>query len=200
MTAQKPKQLVPVPWHFYQHYPADFHVYGRIRDTDEPCTARSLAEAGDPPPPDEDRLTPEREVGERHRRDVFGPKPARPEDSPEHVPGLPEELCPTGDDLVVDQSWQLHRLMQNRDITHLIYTGWALNWCLWFSPCGMGDMQRKGYLCSAVRGGCVAIENRESADREGNLEYAFWKTATLFGYIFDLHEFTHALRQGVPVE
>ena len=31
-------------------------------------------------------------------------------------------------------------------------------------------MNRKGYLCSAVRGGCVAIENRESAVGEKNLE------------------------------
>jgi hypothetical protein len=93
----------------------------------------------------------------------------------------------------VAKSWQLHRLMASRGIDHLIYTGWALNWCLWFSPCGMCDMQRKGYLCSAVRGGCVAIENRESTDTESNLEYAYWKTTTMFGYVFGLHELTGAL-------
>jgi len=280
MATQKEKQIVKVPWHFYQHYPADFsawsraargfrgwtsevrdldlqrtalllmhlpdagltpdtewgpdcprpdllgtvewvprtielcqrrlprlvtaartaklqvvHVYGGIRDTTEPCTARSLAEVGEPPPSDTDRLASNSEVLQRHKRDVFGPMPSRPKDSPDHVPGLCAELCPTGNDLVVAQTWQLHRLMKNRDITHLIYTGWALNWCLWFSPCGMCDMQRKGYLCSAVRGGCVAIENRESADTEGNLDYAYWKTTTMFGYIFDLHELTHVLRQ-----
>ena len=172
------------------------HVYGSIQDKAEPCTARSLSEAGEPPPPDPDRIHPQPDVSDRHRRDVFGPTTPRPGASPDHVLGLPEVLQPTGNDLVVDQAWQLHRLMANRKITHLIYTGWALNWCLWFSPCGMCDMQRKGYLCSAVRGGCVAIENRESADTEGNLEYAYWKTTTMFGYIFDLHELAHELRSA----
>jgi hypothetical protein len=280
MARSKEKRAIEVPWHFYQHYPADFsawsraargfngwtseardldlrhtaillmhlpdagltpdsewgpdcqrpdllgtvewvpramelcqyrlprlvnaarsanlqivHVYGAIHDKTEPCTARSLAEAGEPPPTDEDRVITNDEVFQQHSRDVFGLMPSRPEGSPDHVPGLPEELNPTNNDLVVAQSWQLHRLMENRDITHLIYTGWALNWCLWFSPCGMSDMKRKGYLCSAVRGGCVAIENRESADTESNLEYAYWKTSTMFGYIFDLHELTRALQE-----
>ena len=169
------------------------HIYGRIQDESEPCTARSLSEAGDPPPPDPERLNPDSNVGDLHRLDVFGPQEPRPDGSPDHVPGLPDVLRPADDDLVVDQAWQLHRLMNGRGITHLIYTGWALNWCLWFSSCGMCDMQRKGYLCSAVQGGCVAIENRESADTESNLEYAYWKTTTMFGYTFDLHELTRAL-------
>jgi hypothetical protein len=288
MTAPEANRTISIPWHFYQHYPADFsawsraargfqgwtsevrdldldrtalllmhlpdagltpdaewgpdclrpdllgtvewvprtmelcahrlprlvtaarsagllvvHVLGSIGDPQEPCAARSLVEVGPPPPPDPDCRTPDPEVAARHRRDVFGPLPSRPADSPlggsctpDHMPGLPAELRPQGNDLVVAESYQLHRLMQNRDIIHLLYTGWALNWCLWFSPCGMSDMQRKGYLCSAVRGGCVAIENRESADTEANLEYACWKTTTMFGYIFDLHELTAALRKS----
>lgn len=281
MAKARAKRVIKVPWHFYQHYPADFsawsraargfrgwtsevrdldvshtalllmhlpdagltpdtewgpncqrpdllgtvewvprtmelcthrlpslvraartaglqvvHVYGGISDPKGPCAARSLAEAGSPPPPDEDRLAPDPEVSARHTRDVFGTTFPRPPGSPEHVPGLPTELQPTGNDLVVAESYQLHRLMKKRGIAHLIYTGWALNWCLWFSPCGMSDMQRKGYLCSAVGGGCVAIENRESADTEANLEYAYWKTTTMFGYIFDLHELAAALRKA----
>lgn len=173
------------------------HVYGGIGDPQEPCAARSLREAGSPPPGDEDRIASDAKASERHTLDVFGTTFPRPTGSPEHTPGLPKVLCPQGNDLVVAESWQLHRLMKNRGITHLVYTGWALNWCLWFSPCGMSDMQRKGYLCSAVRGGCVAIENRESADTESNLEYAYWKTTTMFGYIFDLHELTAALKKSM---
>ena len=43
--------------------------------------------------------------------------------------------------------------------------------------------------------GCVAIENKESAVGEQKLEYALWKTSTMFGYAFERHELTHALRQ-----
>ena len=38
-------------------------------------------------------------------------------------------------------------------------------------------------------------EARESAVGERNLEYAYWKTSTMFGYVFDLHELTTALRR-----
>ena len=172
------------------------HVYGGIPDPKEPCAARSLAEAGSPPPSDEERVPPDADVSRRHTLDVFGTLFKRPEGSPDHEAGLPQVLRPQGDDLVVSESWQLHRLMKKRGITHLLYTGWALNWCLWFSPCGMSDMDRKGYLCSAVRGGCVAIENRESADTESNLEYAYWKTSTMFGYLFDLKELTSELTKS----
>ncbi len=171
------------------------HVLMSSGDPTDPCVARSMAEFGPAPEPDKEVLAPEQRSTVHRERDVFGEMPKRPPGSPEHANGMPGELRPQGNDLVVWQAYQLHRLMSQRGINHLMYTGWALNWCLWFSPCGMSDMRRKGYLCSAVRGGCVAIENRESADNEGNLEYAYWKTSTMFGYIFELHELTACLRK-----
>lgn len=167
------------------------HVRSRIDDWLQPQAARSLAEAGPAPVTNNDRIT----TDAQHGQDVFGPMPERPAGSPKHFIGLPNELRTHGNDLVVTESWQLHRLMKNRGITHLIYTGWALNWCLWFSPGGMSDMARYGYRCSAVRRGCVAIENRESAATEANLEYAYWQTSTMFGYIFELADLTAALAQ-----
>ena len=106
---------------------------------------------------------------------------------------FPPGLEPQGDDLVCCESWELHRLMKARGIVHLIYTGWALNWCLWFSPCGMTDMNRLRYRISVVRGGCVAIENAQSAEREGNLEYGYWHTAAMFGYVLELEELKASL-------
>ncbi len=154
-------------------------------------------EAGEPPPPDEDVLTAEPLPDWKNQlnRDVFDLPRKGPKQVPPHEFSLPDVFLPQGSDIVAQYPWQLHRLLKNRGIDHIIYTGWALNWCLWFSPCGMADMSRKGYMCSAVRGGCVAIENRESAVGELNLEYALWKTSTMFGYVFELHELTHALRE-----
>jgi len=173
-----------------------------------PIWEQCVKEAGAPPPEDTDRIAKDPKVAAQHTRDVFdlprqsltpGPSPSgRGEKGavPPHEFALPRELWPQGNDVIAQHPWQLHRLLQKRGITHIIYSGWALNWCLWFSPCGMCDMDRKGYLCSAVRGGCVAIENAESSVGEKNLEYAYWKTSTMFGYIFDLHELQGALRQA----
>lgn len=168
------------------------HVHTRKEYQTGPCWERSVAEAGDPPGDDTDRIDDEGLLA-THRRDVFQLAP-RPDGSPEHTWGMPEVLMPQRDDLVAGETWRLHRLMKRRGINHLIYCGWALNWCLWFSSGGMCDMSRHGYLCSAVPGGCVAIENREAAEAEANLEYALWKTAVMFGYVFDLDELTEALR------
>lgn len=168
------------------------HVHTRKEYQTGPCWERSVAEAGDPPGDDTDRIDDEGLLA-AHRRDVFQLAP-RPDGSPEHTWGMPEVLMPQRDDLVAGETWRLHRLMKRRGINHLIYCGWALNWCLWFSSGGMCDMSRHGYLCSAVPGGCVAIENREAAEAEANLEYALWKTAVMFGYVFDLDELTEALR------
>jgi len=165
-----------------------FHMSGSVWE-------RCVAEAGSPPPADADVISGPPAWHEDHRRDVFGLPREAPPKVPPHEFTLPEAFRPQGDDIVAQHAWQLHRLLERRGVDHIIYAGWALNWCLWFSPCGMADMSRKGYTCSAVRGGCVAIENRESAVGEGNLEYAFWKTSTMFGYVFDLHDLTSALRE-----
>lgn len=162
--------------------------------TEGPIWDKCVAEAGSPPPPDEDCIAKDPKLVTRHMRDVFDLYRPQPQEVPPHTFSLPAELLPQGDDIIAQYPWQLHRLLKNRGRNHILYTGWALNWCLWFSPCGMSDMDRKGYVCSAVRGACVAIENRESAVGEKNLEYAYWKTSTMWGYIFEYHELVHALR------
>ena len=170
-----------------------------------PVWEKSLTEAGDPPPPDADGIPRNEDRWARHTRDVFDlPRDNRAAievEAPQIVGSDRYDILePQPQDICAAYSWQLHRLLKNRDVDHVIYCGWALNWCLWFSPGGMSDMSRKGYMCSAVRGGCVAIENRESAVGEKNLEYAYWKTSTMFGYVFDLHELTTGLRKRTAAD
>lgn len=165
---------------------------------DFPQRQRSIAEAG-PAPAASTELTPLEDVSydtwsaERDRR-IFPPMVAKP-DAPKDVEHVyfPRDAQPSGDDLVAVHTWELHRLMKARGIVNLIYTGWALNWCLWFSPCGMLDMERLRYRPYAVRGACVAIENAESAVGEKNLDYAYWQTAAKFGYLFERDELTESL-------
>ena len=164
-----------------------------------PQRQRSIAEVGPPPAPQLDPL-PEDPQGDWHAarfKRVFRPA-ERPPGSPDTEETLfPPGLEPRDNDLVCAQTWELHRLLSARGIISLIYAGWALNWCLWFSECGMNDMQRLRYRVFAVRGACVAIENAESAEAEGHLEYAYWMTSAKFGDLFDSQELCSALR-SVP--
>jgi len=105
---------------------------------------------------------------------------------------FPSGIGPEGDDLVCVYTHQLNSVLRKRRIWCLTYCGFAINWCLWHSPCGMVDMQRLGYTCGAIRQGVVAVENRESVRTRANHEYAMWKTAHMFGYVLDDGDFIRA--------
>lgn len=79
---------------------------------------------------------------------------------------------------------ELHALASAHGLNHLIYVGFALNWCLLMSPGGMVDMKRYGYLCSAVADGIVTVE--PGADPNGTREHesALWRVAVEFGFVF----------------
>ncbi|MHC4871962.1 MAG: hypothetical protein ACYTFY_08960, partial [Planctomycetota bacterium] len=68
---------------------------------------------------------------------------------------------------------------------HLNYCGFAINVCLWHSPCGMFDMKKLGYRCGCIKQGTVAVENAESAAGEKNHAYAMWWTAMHYGWMME---------------
>lgn len=100
---------------------------------------------------------------------------------------------PQDDEGVADNAHQLAALCQDVGVNHLIYTGFAVNWCLLMSPGGMVDMRRRGVMCSALRQAVTAVENRESARGEGHKEEALWRIALAFGFVFDVDEFSKRL-------
>jgi hypothetical protein len=100
-----------------------------------------------------------------------------------------EAARPQGDEGIAEDAHQLFALCQAAGINHLIYTGFAINWCLLMSPGGMVDMKRTGILCSALRQAVTAVENRESARCETHKEEALWRVALAFGFVFDVDDF-----------
>lgn len=105
--------------------------------------------------------------------------------APEALPLESEGIAETGD--------ALHRLCQQHNINHLIYIGFAINWCLLMSPGGMVEMKRYGYLCSTVAEATAAVESRESSPLQGEYRQALWRVAVEFGFVFHHHELISAL-------
>ncbi|MBC7287148.1 MAG: isochorismatase family protein, partial [Armatimonadetes bacterium] len=95
---------------------------------------------------------------------------------------------------VVENAHQLFAWCRAKGINHLIYAGFAVNWCLLMSPGGMIDMSRHGLMCSVFRDATTAVENRESARAELNKQEALWRVALAFGFVFDTEDFIAALR------
>ncbi len=106
---------------------------------------------------------------------------------------FPEEARPCGDEGIAEDANQLTALCNALGVNHLVYIGFALNWCLLMSPGGMLDMSRQGFLCSTIRQATTAVECRETARDERNKQEALWRVALAFGFVFDVDAFITGL-------
>ncbi|MFC5648198.1 hypothetical protein ACFPYJ_03525 [Paenibacillus solisilvae] len=106
---------------------------------------------------------------------------------------FPHEAKPQGNEAIAATSEQLFALCRQEEVNHLIYTGFAINWCLLLSPGGMADMSKKGILCSAIRQAVTAVENKETARQELNKELALWRVALAFGFVYDADDIIQAI-------
>lgn len=108
---------------------------------------------------------------------------------------FPPQAMPEAGEPVVINSHQLNAVCREKGIWHLVYIGFAINWCLLASPGGMIDMRRMGYVCSTIRQATTAVENRETCTDEIAKEVALWRVALMFGYVFDVDPFVSGLQQ-----
>lgn len=105
---------------------------------------------------------------------------------------------PVGEEPIAKNGAQLAALCRAHGVNHLVYVGFALNWCLLMSPGGMVDMARHGCLCSTIREATTAVENAETARDEREKQQALWRVALEFGFVFSLDDFVRALPKISP--
>ncbi len=157
-----------------------------------PQYQRTLAEVTTPEPAPQEGAVRPKDADVPTTEERFGPEFSKAPES--EAMDFPKGLGPEGNDLVAVTTHELNTLMRNRKIWHLTYCGFAINWCLWHSPGGMVDMRRLGYTCGCIKQGTVAVESKESIGTLGNHAYAMWKTAHMFGFVLDDHDFIQACR------
>jgi len=110
----------------------------------------------------------------------------------QHV-DFPPQVRPLADEGIAENGHQLFALCKQAGINHLIYTGFAINWCLLLSPGGMHEMSQRGIMCSAIRQATTAVENKETARHQLCKQVALWRVALAFGFVFDVDDFIAAL-------
>lgn len=103
---------------------------------------------------------------------------------------------PVGAEPIAKDGFQLGAICRAHGVNHLIYVGFAINWCLLMSPGGMIDMSRQGCLCSTIDEAVTAVENRETARQELEKAQALWRIAVEFGFVFGLEDFLRVLEQN----
>jgi hypothetical protein len=108
---------------------------------------------------------------------------------------FPADAKPRDDEWVATTSHQLIALCRRFGITHIVCACFAVNWCLVMSPGGMMDLSRAGVFCATIGQAVTAVENRESARGEKYKEEGLWRVAIAFGFVYDVDDFTSAIRQ-----
>jgi hypothetical protein len=103
------------------------------------------------------------------------------------------EARPVGEEGIAEDGRQLAALCRERGVNHLVYLGFAVNWCMLMSPGGMLDMRRQGLICSVIREAVTAVENRETARAQREKEQALWRISLEFGFVFGVADFVSAL-------
>ncbi|MBP1990474.1 hypothetical protein [Paenibacillus eucommiae] len=113
---------------------------------------------------------------------------------------FPKEAEPQGDEKIAATTNQLYALCREEGVNHLIYSGFAINWCLLLSPGGMAEISKHGIMCSAVREAVTAVENKETAGQELNKALALWRVALAFGFVYKADDLIHALSGKVAFQ
>ena len=103
------------------------------------------------------------------------------------------EARPLDYEYIATNAPQLFAVCRKLGLNHLIYAGFAINWCLLLAPGGMRDMARHGLICSAVREAVTAVENKETARNETCKEVALWRVANAFGFVYRLGDLMRGL-------
>lgn len=111
-------------------------------------------------------------------------EPSREEWNREHLHERRIVSClePQPEDLVIKTGEQLHRLCCHREIAHLIYGGFAANFCVPGRDYGTRAMGARGYNITLLRDGTTAIEAHSTLDEMALTRAAIFEAEMRIGH------------------
>ncbi len=132
---------------------------------------RELGFAATPPPPD---WPPEDFRSRKGDYAIFDkpPEPARDQWVKEFDKQrrIVQDIAPVEQDFVIATGEQLHRLLRDRRILHLLYCGFAANMCVPGRDYGTRAMKQRGYNIILLRDCTAAIEAAHTFEQWGLTE------------------------------
>ena len=99
------------------------------------------------------------------------------------------------DDFVVATGQQLHDLLKARGVLHLIYVGFATNWCVLGRDYGIRSMARRGYNIVLLREATTGVEFPDTLDKLMTTEIAIREVEQQYGFTASNADFYGACRQ-----
>ncbi len=104
------------------------------------------------------------------------------------------DVAPVVGDVVVATGDQLHSLLRKKGVLHLIYAGFATNWCVLNKDYGFRAMTWRGYNGVILRDGTTAVETHETHTTEQLRDFAVLSMEMTMGYSSTVDELIAALK------
>lgn len=86
------------------------------------------------------------------------------------------------DEFVITTGQQLHELLEERGILHLLYAGFATNWCVLGRDYGIRSMSRYGYNIILLRDATTGVEFPDTYDNLFTTEIAIREVEQQYGF------------------
>ena len=99
------------------------------------------------------------------------------------------------DDFVIATGQQLHHLAKERSILHLIYAGFATNWCILNRDYGMRAISRRGYNMILLRDATMGVEYPDTVEACFATELSIREVETQIGFSASNEDFFAACRR-----
>lgn len=112
---------------------------------------------------------------------------------------IPRAVYPLPEKGVIVTGEQFDRILRERGIVNLIYTGFATNLCILDSPAAMREMQRYGYRCLLLRDCTLAVEFPDTIAERLHTRVAIRAVEKWVGATAVLAEFLAACQATIAV-
>ena len=93
------------------------------------------------------------------------------------------------DDIVIATGQQLHDYLKSEKILHLIYAGFATNWCVINRDYGVKDMRGRGYNVVLLRDATTGVEFPDTLDQLFATELAIREVEQKYGFSVSNEDF-----------
>lgn len=121
-----------------------------------------------------------------------GPRAQPPGIRPIQNLGMSPAICVRDDDFVIATGEQLHDLLKERGILHLIYAGFATNWCVLGRDYGIRAMARRSYHIVLLREATTGVEFPDTLDTLFATEISIREVEQQFGFTASNEDFLKA--------
>ena len=101
------------------------------------------------------------------------------------------------EDFVVATGQQLHELLRDRGVLHLLYAGFCTNWCVLGRDYGIRAMGARGYNVILLRDATMSVEFPDTLDRMLVTEIAIREVEQQHGFTASTEDLLTAVREAL---